>query len=150
MNRSYSKIRHIQESNSRLEKRLLGENVEDHEDEKLQQIIDMDQELDDDPTYKKYEREYTSNRLKSMIKDQTGMDVSEMSEEEANAIFEIFASIMDVSKQTKDKMTREKLLGRKDSIINLVIEIMEIAVENDDFEMATKLKNYIKLLEEYN
>jgi excinuclease UvrABC nuclease subunit len=57
---------------------------------------------------------------------------------------------MDVSKEGRNKMTRETLLDRKDSVINLVIEIMEIAIENDDFEMARKLKNYIKLLENYS
>ena len=34
MNRSYSKIRHVQESNTRLEKRLLDEQTEDLQDKK--------------------------------------------------------------------------------------------------------------------
>jgi hypothetical protein len=39
MNRSYSKIRHVQESNTRLEKRLLGEQTEDLQD-KLIEVLD--------------------------------------------------------------------------------------------------------------
>jgi hypothetical protein len=41
MNRSYSKIRHIQESNQRLEKRLLGEQLTNKE----QQAVDFEKNL---------------------------------------------------------------------------------------------------------
>jgi hypothetical protein len=150
MNKSFSKIRHIQESNQRLEKRLLGEQSDDFQDDKLQQIIDMDEELDNDPTYKEYEKIYSVNKIKKMVSDQMGIDISDMSDEDSQSLIDMFTSLMDVSKEGRNKMTRETLLDRKDSVINLVIEIMEIAIENDDFEMATKLKNYIKLLEDYN
>jgi hypothetical protein len=150
MKKSFSKIRHIQESNQRLEKRLLGEQSDDFQDDKLQQIIDMDEELDNDPTYKEYEKIYSVNKIKKMVSDQMGIDISDMSDEESESLIDMFTSLMDVSKEGRNKMTRETLLDRKDSVINLVIEIMEIAIENDDFEMARKLKNYIKLLENYS
>jgi len=79
-----------------------------------------------------------------------GINISDMSDEESQGLIDMFTSFMDISKEGKEKMTREKLLERKDSVINLVIEIIEIAVENDDFEMVTKLRNYIELLEDYN
>jgi hypothetical protein len=149
MNKSFSKIRHIQESNQRLEKRLLKEDDE-LKDEKLQHIIDVDTELDNDPAYKEYEKIYSINKIKKMVSDQMGINISDMSDEESQGLIDMFTSFMDISKEGKEKMTREKLLERKDSVINLVIEIIEIAVENDDFEMVTKLRNYIELLEDYN
>lgn len=151
MNKSFSKIRHIQESNSRLEKRLLGEENEDLQDDRLQQIIDMDAELDNDPTYKKYEKIYTGNKLKSMLQDKMGMDLDSMSEEESEALIGMFSSMMDISKAGKTpKIDRETLLNRKESIIELVRFMEDMAAEDDEFELSAKLRDYNKLLQDYN
>jgi hypothetical protein len=151
MNKSFSKIRHIQESNSRLEKRLLGEQTEDLQDDKLQEIIDMDNELDNDPTYKKYEKVYMGNRLKSMLQDQMGLDLDDMSEEEAEALIGMFSSMVDISKAgERPKMTRDTIINRKDSVMDIVNQILEMAIEDDEYELASKLRDYNKLLQDYN
>jgi hypothetical protein len=151
MNRSFSKIRHIQESNSRLEKRLLGEQTEDLKDDKLQQIIDMDTELDNDPTYKKYEKIYGRNKIKKMVSDQMGMDLSDMSDEESEALLDVFTSMMDISKDGgRPQMDRETILARKESVMDIVNQINQMAIEDDEFELASKLRDYNKLLKDYN
>lgn len=151
MNISFSKIRHIQESNQRLEKRLLGEQTEDLQDDKLQQIIDMDTELDNDPTYKRYEKVYMGNRLKSMLQDQMGLNLDDMSEEEAEALIGMFSSMVDISKAgERPKMTRDTIINRKDSVMDIVNEILQMAIEDDEYELASKLRDYNKLLQDYN
>jgi protein-arginine kinase activator protein McsA len=151
MNKSFSKIRHIQESNSRLEKRLLGEQTEDLQDDKLQQIIDMDQALDEDPTYNKYEKVYTGIKLKRMLQDQMGMDLNDMSEEEVEGLIGMFSSMVDISKAgERPKMTRDTIINRKDSVMDIVNEILQMAIEDDEYELASKLRDNNKLLQDYN
>lgn len=151
MKKSFSKIRHIQEANLLLEKRLLGEQTEDLQDDKLQEIIDMDEDLDNDPTYKKYEKDYMNNKMKEMIQIQMGLNLDDMSKEESNALIGIFSSMADISKSgDKPKMTRETLLSRKDSVMDIVNEILQLSIEDDEYELAIKLRNYNKLLQDYN
>jgi hypothetical protein len=151
MNRSFSKIRHIKESNLRLEKRLLKEEVDELKDDELQKIIDMDQEFDDDPTYKRYEKVYMGNKLKRMIQDQMGMDLNDMSEEEVEGLIGMFSSMVDISKAgERPKMTRDTIINRKDSVMDIVSQIEEMAVEDDEFELASKLRDYNNLLQNYN
>jgi len=151
MNRSFSKIRHIQESNLRLEKRLLKEEVDELKDDRLQKIIDMDQELDNDQTYKRYEKTYSKKRISKMIEDQMGVDLNDMAEEEVEMMIDMFSSIMDISKaDKKSQIDRETLLNRKESIMDIVSQIEEMAVEDDEFELASKLRDYNNLLQNYN
>jgi len=151
MNRSFSKIRHIQESNSRLEKKLFGEQTEDLQDDRLQQIIDMDQAFDEDPTYKRYEKVYTDNKLKRMLQDQMGMDLDSMSEKESEALIGMFSSMVEMSKSgERSKMTHDVIINRKDSIMDIVNEITQMAIEDDEYELASKLRDYNKLLQDYN
>ena len=128
--------------------------VDELRDDKLQQIIDMDQEFDNDPTYKRYEKMYSKNKVKKMISSQMGMDLDDMSEEELEGLLGIFTSMIDISKPNKadmkNIMTRETLLARKDSLMDIVNSILEMAVEDDEFELASKLRDYNKLLQTYN
>jgi hypothetical protein len=128
--------------------------VDELRDDKLQQIIDMDQEFDNDPIYKKYEKMYSKNKVKKMISSQMGMDLDDMSEEELEDLLGIFTSMIDISKPNKGDMknimTRETLLARKDSLMDIVNSILEMAVEDDEFELASKLRDYNKLLQTYN
>jgi hypothetical protein len=149
MNRSFTKIRHIQEVNRRLEKTSLKEQNESFQDEELQRIIDLDEELENDLNYKKYEKIYSINKIKRLISSQMGTDMSDMDDEESLALIDMFTTFMDAGKESRHKMTRENILERKDSVIDTVIEIIEVAVENGDFEMVSKLKKYIRLLEDY-
>jgi hypothetical protein len=151
MNRSFSKIRHIKESNLRLEKRLLKEVTDELKDDRLQKIIDMDQELDNNQTYKRYEKMYSKKRISKMIEDQMGADLNDMGEEEVEMMIDMFSSIMDISKEDKkSQIDRETLLNRKESIMDIVSQIEEMAVEDDEFELASKLRDYNKLLQTYN
>ena len=151
MNRSFSKIRHIQESNSRLEKRLLSEEMDELKDDRLQRIIDMDQELDNDPTYQRYEKLYSKKRIADMIKDQMGMDLDEMGEEEVEMMLDMFTSIMDISKSGKKfQMDRETLLNRKESLMELVRQMEEMAAEDNELELVSKLRDYNELIQDYN
>jgi len=151
MNRSFTKIRHIQESNQRLEKRLLREEIEDLQDDKLKQIIDMDRALDEDPTYKKYEKIYGRNKIKKMVSDQMGMDLSDMGEEESEALLDMFTSMMDISGGGKrPDMNRDTIINRKDSVMELVNDILQMAIEDDEYELASKLRDFNKLLKDYN
>lgn len=147
MNKSFSKIRHIQESNLRLEKRSLKEEIDELKDEELQKIIDMDREFDNDPTYVRYEKAYTKNQLMGMIQKQTGMDMSDMGEDEIEGLLDIFTSITDIS---KTEINRETLLNRKESLMGVVSQIEEMAVEDDEYELASKLRDYNELLQNYN
>jgi hypothetical protein len=151
MNRSFSKIRHIKESNLRLEKRLLKEETDELKDDRLQKIIDMDQELDNNQTYKRYEKMYSKKRISKMIEDQMGADLNDMGEEEVEMMIDMFSSIMDISKEDKkSQIDRETLLNRKESIMDIVSQIEEMAVEDDEFELASKLRDYNNLLQNYN
>jgi len=151
MNRSFSKIRHIKESNLRLEKRLLKEETDELKDDRLQKIINMDQELDNDQTYKRYEKTYSKKRISKMIEDQMGVDLNDMGEEEVEMMIDMFSSIMDISKpDKKSQIDRETLLNRKESIMDIVSQIEEMAVEDDEFELASKLRDYNNLLQNYN
>jgi hypothetical protein len=151
MNRSFSKIRHIKESNLRLEKRLLKEETDELKDDRLQKIINMDQELDNDQTYKRYEKTYSKKRISKMIEDQMGVDLNDMGEEEVEMMIDMFSSIMDISKEDKkSQIDRETLLNRKESIMDIVSQIEEMAVEDDEFELASKLRDYNNLLQNYN
>jgi hypothetical protein len=100
MNRSFSKIRHIQEANLKLEKRLIKEETDELRDDRLQKIIDMDQELDNDPTYQRYEKLYSKKRIADMIKDQMGMDLDEMAAEDNE--LELVSKLRDYNKLIQD------------------------------------------------
>lgn len=151
MNRSFSKIRHIQESNRKLEKRLLGEQTEDLQDDKLQQIIDMDRVLDEDPTYKKYEEIYAKNKIKNIVSDQMGMDLSDMDESESDALVDMLTSMMDIfGSDKKPKMDRNTILSRKDSVMDIVNQILQLAIEDGEDELVSKLEEFNKLLQDYN
>jgi hypothetical protein len=74
-----------------------------------------------------------------------------MGEEEVEMMIDMFSSIMDISKpDKKSQIDRETLLNRKESIMDIVSQIEEMAVEDDEFELASKLRDYNNLLQNYN
>jgi len=139
MNRSYSKIRHIQESNMRLEKKLLSEeDVTDNEF--IDELMDMDAELDDDPTYKRYEEKLTRKKVRDMIQQQMGDE-----EEIPDEMIDMFVSM--TKSGTHKKRTPEKLLKHKDEVVALVDEIIDMASEDDEMKLVSKLRDYKEKLE---
>ena len=139
MNRSFSKIRHIQESNMRLEKRIIfEEDVTDNEH--IEDLMDMDAELDDDPTYKRYEEKLTRKKVREMISQQMGDE-----EEIPDEMIDMFVTMSKSGAQKKK--TPEKFLKNKDAIIEIVDEIIDMANEDEEFELSGRLKKYKDLLE---
>ena len=147
MNRSYSKIRHIQETNLRLEKRLIKEEVEG--EDKFSEVIRMDQEFDEDPVYKKYEKVYMRNKIVNMLSQQMGIDASEMEDDEVDAMVEMFSMMMDLSKDgMKSKLTPENIMVHKDGVIAMVQNVKEMADEDGETELSQKITDFIDKLNE--
>jgi hypothetical protein len=147
MNRSYSKIRHIQETNLRLEKRLIKEEVEG--EDKFSEVIRMDQEFDEDPVYKKYEKVYMRNKIVNMLSQQMGIDASEMEDDEVDAMVEMFSMMMDLSKDgMKSKLTPENIMAHKDGVIAMVQNVKEMADEDGETELSQKITDFIDKLNE--
>ena len=139
MNKSFSKIRHIQESNMRLEKRLISEDdVTDNE--YIEELMDMDAEFDNDPVYRRYEEKLARNKIRNMIKQQMGDE-----EEIPDEMIDMFM-MMSKSGVEKNK-TPEKYLKHRDGILDIVNEIIDMANEDEEYELAQKLKDYKDKLE---
>jgi hypothetical protein len=130
----------MRESNLILEeKRLLSEDdVTDNE--YIESLMDMDAELDDDPVYKRYEEKLARNKIRNMIKQQMGDE-----EEIPDEMIDMFM-MMSKSGVEKNK-TPEKYLKHRDGIIEIVDEIIDMATEDDELELAQKLKDYKDKLE---
>jgi hypothetical protein len=148
MNRSQSKIRHILESNLRLEKRVLKEEDEMEDNSKFDEIIAMDSELDNDPKYKEYEKKYMRQKVMSMISSQMGLDADAMEEEELDAMIDMMMMFADLSKDGDKKLTPENIMAMKDGVISTVSAIMEMANEDEEYELSEKLKNFVDKLNE--
>jgi|688.fasta_scaffold1446794_1 hypothetical protein len=148
MNRSQSKIRHILESNLRLEKRVLKEEDEMEDNSKFDEIIAMDSELDNDPKYKEYEKKYMRQKVMSMISSQMGLDADAMEEEELDAMIDMMMMFADLSKDGDKKLTPENIMSMKDGVISTVSAIMEMANEDEEYELSEKLKNFVDKLNE--
>jgi hypothetical protein len=148
MNRSFSKIRHIQEANLKLEKRLLKEDLTDNND-KFSEIIRMDQDLDDDPIYKKYEKIYLRKKILDQVGEQMGIDPSEMSDEEIDGLVDMFSMIMDISKDDiENKLTPENIMKHKDGVLQTVQIIKDMATEDGEDELSSKIDVFINKLNE--
>ena len=148
MNRSQSKIRHILESNLRLEKRVLKEEDEMEDNSKFDEIIAMDSELDNDPKYKEYEKKYMRQKVMSMISSQMGLDADAMEEEELDGMIDMMMIFADLSKDGDKKLTPENIMSMKDGVISTVSAIMEMANEDEEYELSEKLKNFVAKLNE--
>jgi hypothetical protein len=146
MNRSFSKIRHIQEANLKLEKRLLKEDLTDNND-KFSEIIRMDQDLDDDSVYKKYEKIYLRKKILDQVGEQMGIDPSEMSDEEIDGLVDMFSMIMDISKD-EIKLTPENIMKHKDSVLQTVQIIKDMATEDGEDGLSSKIDVFINKLNE--
>ena len=154
MRKSFSKIRHIQESNNRLEKRTLvekkqrsfgiisEESFDESKDELINKIIEMDAALNEDPKYQEFEKKYAMKKLKDTLIVGMGMDEDEIPDE----MVEMMLSM--ASAASKQKITPEVVMQHKESVINTVSEILEMCEEEQEFELCEKLKEFIDLLEQ--
>jgi hypothetical protein len=148
MNRSFGKIRHIQEANLKLEKRLIKEDLTDNDD-KFSEIIRMDQDLDNDPTYKRYEKLYLRKKILDQVGEQMGIDPSDMSEEEVDGLVDMFSMIMDISKGgMENKLTPENIMTHKDGVLKMVQIIKDMAIEDGENELSSKIDVFADKLNE--
>ncbi len=148
MNRSFSKIRHIQETNLKLEKRLIKEDLTNNDD-KFSEIIRLDQDLDNDPTYKRYEKLYLRKKILDQVGEQMGIDPSDMSEEEVDGLVDMFSMIMDISKgESKNKLTPDNIMKHRDGVLKIVQIVNDMAIEDEEYELSAKLRDYVNKLKE--
>jgi hypothetical protein len=129
-----------------LEKRLLKEDLTDNND-KFSEIIRMDQDLDDDSVYKKYEKIYLRKKILDQVGEQMGIDPSEMSDEEIDGLVDMFSMIMDISKD-EIKLTPENIMKHKDSVLQTVQIIKDMATEDGEDELSSKIDVFINKLNE--
>lgn len=162
MNRSYSKIRHIQESNQRIEKRfsnsktrnfnsLINEQDDDViDDSKFHEIMKLDNELENDELYKEYERKYLKHRIIDTLKDSMGIDPDAMSEEELGAMIEMFSGIMDMGKSSgMVKKTPQTIRMVKDGTIKMIETLIDMASEDGETELVSKLEKFNEALRNF-
>jgi len=154
MRKSYSKIRHIQESNNRLEKRIVSEKrnrmfgivseqtEDDTKSELINQIIEMDAELNDDPKYMEFEKKYAMKKLRQTLTMSMGMDDEDIPDEMVEMMLAMSSAV------AKQKITPEIVMKHSESVINTVEEILEMCEEAQEFELCEKLKKFLDLLEQ--
>ena len=117
---------------------------------KFDEMMRLDDELENDPKYKEYERKYLRNKIVKSLEKSMGISSEMMSEDEINSMVEMFSSIMDVSKSSGViKKTPENIRLIKDSTIKMVDTLIQMASEDGENELVSKLENYNNVLKGY-
>jgi hypothetical protein len=76
-----------------------------------------------------------------------GIDPSEMSDEEIDGLVDMFSMIMDISKD-EIKLTPENIMKHKDSVLQTVQIIKDMATEDGEDELSSKIDVFINKLNE--
>jgi len=108
--------------------------------ELIDEIIKMDREFNNDPTYVEYEKKYAFNKFKNMMKDSMGIE--DVPDEMVEMMFELASGI------SKQEITPETVVLHKDGVIKTVSEISEMAEKDGKIELVEKLKKFIGLLQQ--
>lgn len=152
--RSYSKLRHVQESNNKLEKRTLIEkkqryfgiiseqSFDESKDELINKIIEMDAQLNDDPKYVEFEKKYAMKKLRQTLTMSMGMDDEDIPDEMVEMMLAMSSAA------AKVKITPEIVMKHKEGVMSTVEEILEMCEDAQEFELCEKLKNFLDLLEQ--
>jgi hypothetical protein len=77
-----------------------------------------------------------------------GLDADAMEEEELDAMIDMMMMFADLSKDGDKKLTPENIMAMKDGVISTVSAIMEMANEDEEYELSEKLKNFVDKLNE--
>lgn len=110
--------------------------------EQMDRIIQMDADFNNDPTYVEYEKKYALKKIKNMLSTSMGIDGSEIPDEMAEMMIEL------AGQSAKQKITPEVVYLNKESVINTVNDILEMAREDNQTELCDKLETFIGLLQE--
>jgi len=116
------------------------EQIQDEDESLMDKVIQMDSEFDNDPLYKKYEKIY----LKKVLKQTMGGSMFGM-DEIPDEMLDMFMSL---GKELKpeDGKTPEMIIQNKDKTIEHTTQIMEMAAEDNEFDLAIRLREFITLL----
>lgn len=141
----YESFRRINENNSDL----------------VDQILQLDEELENTPIYKEYERSYISEMYEPQINQQIelmakmmGSDLSGASSEDMDELREKMLDMIimqgkeaakNITKEQKIKMMKEG----KQRIIGMVNKVLKLAERDEEYRLCSKLKKYIDLLNHF-
>ena len=108
----------------------------------INRIIQMDEELENDPSYKQYEDFYADMKITKMLQTKMGM---------TNVTKEVLDSFKEMGKmfaggENGVKLTPETVVSKKDSVINTTQEILQLVLDNEEYRLASKLRDFLNLL----
>lgn len=106
----------------------------------MSDIMRMDAEFDSDPVYKKYEKIYTRSTIKNMLSKQMGID---------DAPEEMIEMFLGLAKASNEKKEKDPLLfiEHKESLMNTVDKIIELANRDEEYELSARLMKYRDLID---
>lgn len=138
------KTKKIELANKRLEesfvskKRLIKE--DDTKSNLINQVIQMDRELDNNETYKKYEKLYAADKIKKMISTSFGIDADQIPDDMIQTFMTLGGEV------SKMQLTPDMVMKHKDSVKDTVSNIMALANQNGEHELSGKLQEFLNLL----
>jgi|694.fasta_scaffold74154_6 hypothetical protein len=109
----------------------------------INQIIKMDGELDKDPTYKKYEKIFATQKIKESIAKNFGIEADLVPQEMVDDLL-VFAE----ENSSGNGLTPELVVSRKDEVMELVEAIIDVANWDEEYELSHKLKVFVDLLKQ--
>jgi len=111
----------------------------------INQIIKMDGELDKDPTYKKYERIFATQKIREGIAKKLEVDPDLIEQDLIDRFLGLGESIND---EVKKELTPKIVVDKKDQVVELVQAIIDLASWDEEFELSKKLKDFNDLLKQ--
>jgi hypothetical protein len=111
--------------------------LQDEDEFLMDKVIKMDEEFDNDPLYRKYEKIY--------LKKEIGGSAMFGFEEIPDEMLDMF---MSMGKELKPEggMTPEMIIQGKDKTIEHTTKVMEMAAQDNEFDLAIRLREFITLL----
>jgi len=149
--RKVDKYKNILLANKKLEesycknKNLITEEYETEKSDLINRIIQMDRELENDPLYKQYEYAYVDQKITKMLQMKMGM--TEVPKEMLDSFKEI-GKVMAGGDEDGVPLTPERVVLQKDSVINTTQEILDLAIQNEEYGLASKLRDFLNLLKQ--
>lgn len=137
------KIKKIELANRRLEESFLRKKLIKEDDSKsdlINQIIQMDKELNNDPKYMEYEKKYALTKIKKMLSDTMGIDPNSVDDDMAEMMVSLAGNV------AKKPLTPEIVMKHKDSVKDTVNDIMVLTNEDGERELSGRLQNFLNLL----
>jgi hypothetical protein len=121
-------------------KNIIWEQVSDNDI--INQIIKMDKDFDNDPIYKQYEKQYLRDKFRETLSAGNLGAMSDASDEMIDMLISLGNQ-----PSTETDITPEMVINNKDKTIQHTIVIRNMAAEDNEFDLAIKLRDYIELLQ---